>query len=149
MECKVLPDFCYDTRRIPVLIETYWNVKLNCLACSSITNCINRNILECKVRRNNTKMTSQERINRNILECKVLQSVHRSDRRWSINRNILECKDNFKTCQVYQQPVLIETYWNVKFSPIRFIILGSSVLIETYWNVKGHTKRRIDRRTWY
>ena len=53
-----------------VLIETYWNVKIN--AYNLIWNewCINRNILECKDRCVYLYHSDGWRINRNILECK-------------------------------------------------------------------------------
>ncbi len=33
--------------------------------------------------------------------------------------------------------VLIETYWNVKFSNRSYVIPFITVLIETYWNVNS------------
>ena len=54
-----------------------------------------------------------------------------------INRNILECKvRRYNAKMTSKQLVLIETYWNVKYSPARKKRIFLSVLIETYWNVK-------------
>ena len=39
--------------------------------------------------------------------------------------------------------VLIETYWNVKFSNRSYVIPFITVLIETYWNVKLPGRRDI------
>ena len=56
----------------PVLIETYWNVKKLTNDCrNNKTISINRNILECKDRRQYDGRTFRGCINRNILECKV------------------------------------------------------------------------------
>ena len=99
----------------PVLIETYWNVKLrgaytnaltdsginrNILECKGLNSAnasryaasINRNILECKEKRRGVCVTHTGGINRNILECKVRLREIVSTRRSGINRNILECK---------------------------------------------------------
>ena len=54
----------------------------------------------------------------------------------SINRNILECKDFDRTLAVTSKLVLIETYWNVKFTSQHSAFNQLIVLIETYWNVK-------------
>ena len=35
------------------------------------------------------------------------------------------------------QPVLIETYWNVKIYTFLVYVPEKEVLIETYWNVKS------------
>ena len=53
-----------------------------------------------------------------------------------INRNILECKDYCFLSTLFRALVLIETYWNVKFSGTAESYIHSCVLIETYWNVK-------------
>ena len=54
------------------------------------------------------------RINRNILECKVKKGGLQAEWLVRINRNILECKVG-SHCQSYKGIlVLIETYWNVK-----------------------------------
>ena len=76
-----------------VLIETYWNVKVEYNKMIMRTmRCINRNILECKGSSLSTRTTSRQSINRNILECKEMTS-----QKLNISRS-----------------VLIETYWNVK-----------------------------------
>ena len=77
-----------------VLIETLWNVKklpvqyeVSCL------NRINRNIVECKVRRWHLSALPEFRINRNIVECKAIAQLDVSVcLMFSINRNIVECK---------------------------------------------------------
>ena len=56
-----------------VLIETYWNVKIE-----------NDQMI----------MRTMSCINRNILECKALFQLPFSHCDHSINRNILECKEN-------------------------------------------------------
>ena len=54
-----------------VLIETYWNVKIDiCTQTQRNIHGINRNILECKDIRQNRKIIVKTSINRNILECK-------------------------------------------------------------------------------
>ena len=56
----------------PVLIETYWNVKKAVIASVTISETrINRNILECKVKKWWNTHHEEFCINRNILECKV------------------------------------------------------------------------------
>ena len=56
------------------------------------------------------------RINRNILECKEKSKNINSYRSLRINRNILECKGPGAHANVPARlPVLIETYWNVKY----------------------------------
>ena len=58
---------------------------------------------------------SEERgINRNILECKVRKSIMLRISRKGINRNILECKGKRYQSHLAGFRVLIETYWNVK-----------------------------------
>ena len=57
---------------------------------------------------------------------------------YSINRNILECKGIFRHTAADTIIVLIETYWNVKFTISNGVVATSiDVLIETYWNVKN------------
>ena len=75
-----------------VLIETYWNVKVEYVIISNNDSSINRNILECKRR------------------CSGLFKKFV----FSINRNILECKTGNKYVYQNRTKVLIETYWNVK-----------------------------------
>ena len=58
-----------------------------------------------------------------------------------INRNILECKDYCFLSTLFRALVLIETYWNVKFSGTAESYIHSCVLIETYWNVKEKCSR--------
>ena len=54
-----------------VLIETYWNVNpFYWWVLTKITNCINRNILECKSDTLSASVSCAACINRNILECK-------------------------------------------------------------------------------
>ena len=75
-------------------------------------------------------------INRNILECKVVSVQPLLTFSNSINRNILECKDSHQSMEgPKRRLVLIETYWNVKFSNRSYVIPFITVLIETYWNV--------------
>ena len=54
------------------------------------------------------------RINRNILECKERRQQKQAGGSQSINRNILECKDRDGQKIYTTDVVLIETYWNVK-----------------------------------
>ena len=105
-----------QTGKIPlaVLIETYWNVKFIQSFLDGSLDCINRNILECK----GWSLTASR-----VTEC-------------CINRNILECKVGC-ICKIYAViNVLIETYWNVKMGKHYGYGLSQWVLIETYWNVK-------------
>ena len=80
-----------------------------------VTFCINRNILECKVRRRFKNFCTSSGINRNILECKDGKALRLRIIPVGINRNILECKV-LETVSAMEMPleVLIETYWNVK-----------------------------------
>ena len=55
-----------------VLIETLWNVKEHIRLCfQSHVCCINRNIVECKVRMESRCSRFRFCINRNIVECKA------------------------------------------------------------------------------
>ena len=99
-----------------VLIETLWNVKIVAdvnLTC--IVRCINRNIVECKVK-----------------SCACKFSMFSS-----INRNIVECKVRCNRCAYFPSSVLIETLWNVKLTRRIHQHLSYIVLIETLWNVKN------------
>ena len=53
-----------------VLIETYWNVKMQLLSTLKAVMRINRNILECKIMIFHKMLAIHMSINRNILECK-------------------------------------------------------------------------------
>ena len=91
LECKVKNHHLFLDQD-PVLIETYWNVKVAMQLLPQF--CL--------------------RINRNILECKVLYKACITPVASGINRNILECKVGC-ICKIYAViNVLIETYWNVK-----------------------------------
>ena len=63
-------------------------------------------------------------INRNILECKVISFVVNPAAARCINRNILECKVGIALQNWFCRSVLIETYWNVKFISNADIDLG-------------------------
>ena len=99
--------------------------------------CINRNIVECKVKyfifsppsvpvlietlwnvkRPHQALTSHTYcINRNIVECKVINSYMPRATIIRINRNIVECKVICHRREHLVCPVLIETLWNVKTS---------------------------------
>ena len=65
-----MDDLFLDTYYFFVLIETYWNVKCIGSAPSIDGLGINRNILECKENRRVGNLPSVPGINRNILECK-------------------------------------------------------------------------------
>ena len=80
------------TDAVRVLIETYWNVNVSAAAAVTIAPGINRNILECKVRRRFKNFCTSSGINRNILECKDISENRKIIIQTSINRNILECK---------------------------------------------------------
>ena len=41
-------------------------------------------------------------------------------------------------CGGSEEPVLIETYWNVNCQPIHVPCASGGVLIETYWNVNWY-----------
>ena len=57
---------------------------------------INRNIVECKARKNISKESVVSSINRNIVECKgTCSHAVQSRTAASINRNIVECKGIF------------------------------------------------------
>ena len=120
-----------------VLIETLWNVKKSKLYfINRCCSCINRNIVECKVAYEASKLSKEYRINRNIVECKGILQFRPYFLRCRINRNIVECKEDDTDTKLKNYSVLIETLWNVK----RFCIFSSfrvsCVLIETLWNVK-------------
>ena len=78
------------------------------------------------------------RINRNILECKAHSQSIMAGCTSCINRNILECKVLRDAADEKIEPVLIETYWNVKSEDRGLLFDAQLVLIETYWNVKIH-----------
>ena len=71
VECKG----CYQIgfcANFSVLIETLWNVKEHIRLCfQSHVCCINRNIVECKVRMESRCSRFRFCINRNIVECKA------------------------------------------------------------------------------
>ena len=115
LECKYCSERL-DKLRIAVLIETYWNVKLEDYREIRAMQCgINRNILECKGR---IRMVWP-------YGCLVLIETY-----WNVKLPVL--------LSVLRLPqVLIETYWNVKLSVLHFHVMHILVLIETYWNVKA------------
>ena len=103
----------------------------------SSSNCLNRNILECKSEWTGTLSPVWLCLNRNILECKFFYLDLLVKFLDSLNRNILECKclsSVFGTCSSI---VLIETYWNVNSSTLMNGTIMDFVLIETYWNVNS------------
>ena len=65
-----------------VLIETYWNVKMEIKADSTALFSINRNILECKDEQNHGAGRCGACINRNILECKVILDRKEKFQEW-------------------------------------------------------------------
>ena len=81
-------------------------------------------------------MCQKSRINRNIVECKVHRQQRPLKKRHRINRNIVECKERTMTITSISRLVLIETLWNVKLYNSRKGIWSNVVLIETLWNVK-------------
>ena len=77
--------------------------------------CINRNIMECKVRNFPRIRSGQDpRINRNIMECKEVLINGGTLDGYRINRNIMECKVFQEYVLHISCVVLIETLWNVK-----------------------------------
>ena len=125
-----------------VLIETQWNVKKCFIASSApVKPCINRNIVECKVRCGCASGNRGTGINRNIVECKDRSSTARwqqhcvlIETQWNVKTDILFQMDSFKA-------VLIETQWNVKLNADKIKEIADKVLIETQWNVKSFCYR--------
>ena len=102
-------------QRSGVLIETYWNVKLERWNSIHDLHRINRNILECK----DERIYQSGRNNQVLIETywnvktKSYSQLTLDGR--SINRNILECKGRKEKATGAAEKVLIETYWNVKY----------------------------------
>ena len=92
--------------------------------------------MECKEGRNHDKTPGYSCINRNIVECKVRIILSCLDCPDCINRNIVECKDVRAWHNLTRCSVLIETLWNVKNACKEFKKYEYEVLIETLWNVK-------------
>ena len=70
-------------------------------------------------------VSASSRINRNIVECKVKKIVLSTMVCSCINRNIVECKvvsDNPAEVMAF---VLIETLWNVKLRTFEYHEVGS------------------------
>ena len=99
--------------------------------------CINRNIVECKVRIILSCLDCPDCINRNIVECKEITIHLHSEHGLRINRNIVECKETGVLTQPVNPGVLIETLWNVKMCSTYSAQPLLTVLIETLWNVKS------------
>ena len=57
--------------------------------------CINRNIVECKEKRERKVENAGYGINRNIVECKVPIKAPIMPPAMGINRNIVECKERY------------------------------------------------------
>ena len=76
-----------------VLIETLWNVKLIQNSGFRLPPGINRNIVECKDRKDQVQAQTSVSINRNIVECKDVSRWEIYAVQVGINRNIVECKD--------------------------------------------------------
>ena len=102
--------------------------------------CINRNILECKVRYDGNSEKLRESINRNILECKDYFALRRNGKVFVLIETYWNVKGNISRKKQQIQTVLIETYWNVKFETAITAAGQIVVLIETYWNVKEGRK---------
>ena len=78
-------------------------------------------------------------INRNIVECKEKRERKVENAGYGINRNIVECKVVTLLSIFYHRSVLIETLWNVKIYFTQFSAKVILVLIETLWNVKDQS----------
>ena len=124
--------------------------------CSTISFCINRNIVECKfahcLRRESPGSVLIETLwNVNSFTAVIpsatssvlietLWNVNSDEHREnmaarSINRNIVECKySSFLRCK-WTVCVLIETLWNVNKVEVEKMLQSGKVLIETLWNV--------------
>ena len=108
---------------------------LSPLALHKVLNCINRNIVECKL--SSCDLPSHwisvliETL-WNVNGCLHPGHPHRCSR---INRNIVECKWQCIDCCGRCRGVLIETLWNVNGSGIHGRPRSAYVLIETLWNV--------------
>ena len=114
LECKDVYSLVGETSR-HVLIETYWNVKIN--AYNLIWNewfVLIETYWNVKMTPAETSRNEEIGINRNILECKDQSSFFSYRAKVSINRNILECKALPDNQRLHPKSVLIETYWNVK-----------------------------------
>ena len=92
LECK---DYAMRTKTYEddVLIETYWNVKVdaNTIICLCIS--INRNILECKVCLAIALIATPEVLIETYWNVKMKRHALSVGLLTSINRNILECKE--------------------------------------------------------
>ena len=121
--------------------------------------CINRNIVECKVFFSCFFIFGLLRINRNIVECKVCSDCYNHpdtgvliETLWNvkvglitvtvglddrINRNIVECKGHiFYTCPGAFECINRNIVECKAFEPSIHLLLYF-VLIETLWNVKS------------
>ena len=85
------------------------------------------------------KLELQISINRNIVECKEKRERKVENAGYGINRNIVECKAGLYTGISTCADVLIETLWNVKIYFTQFSAKVILVLIETLWNVKDQS----------
>ena len=65
---------------------------LNNIDVNSNVEGLNRNILECKLKKQTFKKSISQRLNRNILECKSTSLPGCTVIVVGLNRNILECK---------------------------------------------------------
>ena len=63
-------------------------------------------------------------INRNIVECKVKSIALPTFLHTRINRNIVECKDQGNWCVIISCRVLIETLWNVKDKTTVYVLVN-------------------------
>ena len=109
----------------PVLIETSWNVKFQkAVKIYPALLVLIETSWNVKTAFDVDKVVEQLSINRNIVECKDISSAILCCYKTSINRNIVECKDvldlDFKIITFL---VLIETSWNVKCLPQTIRIL--------------------------
>ena len=93
--------------------------------------------MECKVLNAPASTSTSNCINRNIVECKEKYVYRTEDGILRINRNIVECKDRAYVSKSPQSIVLIETLWNVKKGWLGQPFIDEAVLIETLWNVKS------------
>ena len=115
-----------------------WNVKFAFTPTFFWKTCINRNIVECKVKYCEMKRLYVHCINRNIVECKGDCGSESFVRVPCINRNIVECK-----VEVYNVADLVRLRINRNIVECKawtvplLVIINQKVLIETLWNVKS------------
>ena len=124
--------------RIHVLIETYWNVKAWVDSrVGTRSPGINRNILECKER----SRIGFRLLNNVLIETywnvKIYTREIYYDNDGCINRNILECKEETEDPEETEKESINRNILECKvFCSNLFGRFRIIVLIETYWNVK-------------